>query len=147
MLPSSTHRPADNALGVTLVHHIAPFSGRTQLPLPSHSRHRSVGSSGSSGGMTSPKVSEQAGAAAADALSSHAPTSHPPHTTNGLSDGGNGNGRAGSSGGGALVSGPFGAALPGIVAAFRRRVDAEFKGLYTWFEDESLHVTVRALMG
>lgn len=35
----------------------------------------------------------------------------------------------------------------GLVSAFRRRVDAELPGMYTWFDDTSLHVTIRSLMG
>lgn len=38
-------------------------------------------------------------------------------------------------------------ALPDIVRRFRARVDAALPGMYFWFADESLHITVRALMG
>ncbi|GIL55474.1 hypothetical protein Vafri_11033 [Volvox africanus] len=41
----------------------------------------------------------------------------------------------------------YGSDLPGIVGAFRDRVEAEMPGLYRWFKDSSLHSTVRALMG
>ncbi|EFJ44920.1 hypothetical protein VOLCADRAFT_121227 [Volvox carteri f. nagariensis] len=41
----------------------------------------------------------------------------------------------------------FGSALPGIIQAFRSRVDLELPGLYCWFRDDSLHSTVRSLMG
>ncbi|PNG99812.1 hypothetical protein TSOC_014398, partial [Tetrabaena socialis] len=41
----------------------------------------------------------------------------------------------------------FGSDLPGVVRAFRRRVDEELPGLYRWFGDASLHSTVRSLMG
>eukprot|EP00798_Chlamydomonas_sp_ICE-L_P021228 gene21228-28144_t len=41
----------------------------------------------------------------------------------------------------------YGYALPFIIRSFRRRVDAELPGMYTWFADESLHLTIRALMG
>jgi hypothetical protein len=35
--------------------------------------------------------------------------------------------------------------MPGAVDAFRREVDERLPGLYVWFEDESLHCTVRGL--
>ena len=35
----------------------------------------------------------------------------------------------------------------GIVDAFRQRVEQELPGMYTWFADSSLHVTIRALLG
>ncbi len=34
----------------------------------------------------------------------------------------------------------------GIVKAFRKRVDEALPGMYTWFQDDSLHVTLRALL-
>jgi hypothetical protein len=39
------------------------------------------------------------------------------------------------------------AALPEVVRRFRARVEEELPGLYAWFGEESLHVTIRALMG
>lgn len=42
---------------------------------------------------------------------------------------------------------PYGSALPAIIAKLRRQIDAELPGLYCWFDDASLHVTVRGLMG
>ena len=33
------------------------------------------------------------------------------------------------------------------VQRFRERVDAELPGMYAWFADCSLHVTLRAIMG
>mmetsp|Transcript_36916 Transcript_36916/g.82098 ORF Transcript_36916/g.82098 Transcript_36916/m.82098 type:complete len:272 (-) Transcript_36916:18-833(-) len=41
----------------------------------------------------------------------------------------------------------YATALPGIIRSLKQRVDAELPGLYTWFEEASLHVTIRALMG
>lgn len=43
----------------------------------------------------------------------------------------------------------FGYALPSIVQAFRQRIDRDplLAGMYVWFDDASLHVTIRALMG
>jgi hypothetical protein len=38
-------------------------------------------------------------------------------------------------------------ALPEVVRRFRARVEEELPGLYSWFGEESLHVTIRALMG
>ena len=35
--------------------------------------------------------------------------------------------------------------LPALVRQFRARVDSELPGMYLWFADESLHVTLRAL--
>ncbi len=35
--------------------------------------------------------------------------------------------------------------LPALVRKFRDRIDAELPGLYDWFADGSLHVTLRAL--
>lgn len=37
--------------------------------------------------------------------------------------------------------------LATMVRAFRERVDEELPGMYVWFDDSSLHITVRALMG
>ena len=34
-----------------------------------------------------------------------------------------------------------------IIRAFREEVDKILPDMYAWFEDSSLHVTVRALMG
>jgi len=36
--------------------------------------------------------------------------------------------------------------LPGTIHKFRERVEAALPGLYTWFDDSSLHVTVRAII-
>lgn len=41
----------------------------------------------------------------------------------------------------------YSVALPGIIRAFRERVDRELPGLYTWFDDQTLHITIRAVMG
>ncbi|KAG1677218.1 hypothetical protein FOA52_013416 [Chlamydomonas sp. UWO 241] len=41
----------------------------------------------------------------------------------------------------------LGSAFWDAVRAFRARVDAELPGMYTWFDESSLHITVRALMG
>ena len=46
---------------------------------------------------------------------------------------------------GAAEAGAAASALPALVAAFRARVDRELPGMYAWFADESLHVTLRAL--
>ncbi len=35
--------------------------------------------------------------------------------------------------------------LPALVRKFRDRVDVELPGLYDWFADSSLHVTLRSL--
>jgi hypothetical protein len=37
-------------------------------------------------------------------------------------------------------------ALPGIVSKFRAAIQAEFPQLYAWFDDASLHITVRAII-
>lgn len=37
-------------------------------------------------------------------------------------------------------------ALPGILANFRKAVEAEVPGMYAWFDEASLHVTVRAII-
>ena len=37
--------------------------------------------------------------------------------------------------------------LLNMIRAFREEVDYIVPGMYAWFEDSSLHVTVRALMG
>ena len=37
-------------------------------------------------------------------------------------------------------------ALLAAVGRFRRRVDAELPGMYAWFDDASLHITLRALI-
>ncbi|GIL85232.1 hypothetical protein Vretimale_10728 [Volvox reticuliferus] len=47
----------------------------------------------------------------------------------------------------ARAAADYGSDLPGIVRSFRDRVEAELPGLYRWFNDSSLHSTVRALMG
>ena len=36
--------------------------------------------------------------------------------------------------------------LAGIVSALRVMIDQELPGLYTWFEDSSLHVTIRGMI-
>ena len=36
--------------------------------------------------------------------------------------------------------------LAGIVSALRVMIDQELPGLYTWFEDNSLHVTIRGMI-
>ncbi|KAL6754391.1 hypothetical protein V8C86DRAFT_353040 [Haematococcus lacustris] len=41
----------------------------------------------------------------------------------------------------------YSSALPGIIKALRQRVDKELPGMFVWFEDASLHVTMRAIMG
>lgn len=41
----------------------------------------------------------------------------------------------------------FSSALPSVISAFRARVDKELPGMYAWFDDASLHITVRAIMG
>jgi hypothetical protein len=37
-------------------------------------------------------------------------------------------------------------ALPGAITKFRAAVQAEFPELYAWFDDASLHITVRAII-
>lgn len=37
-------------------------------------------------------------------------------------------------------------ALLAAIARFQRRVDSELPGMYAWFEDSSLHITLRALI-
>ena len=37
--------------------------------------------------------------------------------------------------------------LLNVIRAFREEVDNILPGMYAWFADSSLHVTVRALMG
>lgn len=38
------------------------------------------------------------------------------------------------------------AALRAAIQAFQRRVDAALPGMYAWFSDASLHITLRALI-
>lgn len=52
----------------------------------------------------------------------------------------------GGSGGPAPLDGRYSGALPGILAAFRARVDAELPGMYAWLSEPSLHVTIRGLI-
>lgn len=33
-----------------------------------------------------------------------------------------------------------------LITRFRQRVDAELPGMYAWFADSSLHVTLRAII-
>ena len=35
----------------------------------------------------------------------------------------------------------------GMVRAFQSRVEAQLPGLYSWFDERSLHITIRALIG
>ncbi len=37
--------------------------------------------------------------------------------------------------------------LSSVLQAFRHQVDLELPGLFSWFSDSSLHITVRALLG
>eukprot|EP01026_Neomeris_dumetosa_P069452 TRINITY_DN6867_c0_g1_i4.p1 TRINITY_DN6867_c0_g1~~TRINITY_DN6867_c0_g1_i4.p1 ORF type:complete len:239 (-),score=37.48 TRINITY_DN6867_c0_g1_i4:135-851(-) len=37
--------------------------------------------------------------------------------------------------------------LKEIIKLFQQRVDVELPGMYTWFDSDSLHVTIRALLG
>jgi hypothetical protein len=39
------------------------------------------------------------------------------------------------------------AQLRRLIDSFRARVDRELPGMYAWFADASLHVTLRAIMG
>jgi hypothetical protein len=43
-------------------------------------------------------------------------------------------------------SSAWGSALPGIVGKFKSAIEQEFPGLYAWFDERSLHVTVRAVI-
>ena len=47
---------------------------------------------------------------------------------------------------GATLVAPLHAAYTAQLAKFRKAVDAELPGAYAWFADDSLHVTVRALL-
>lgn len=38
------------------------------------------------------------------------------------------------------------AQIGGLIDRFRQRVDAELPGMYAWFADSSLHVTLRAVI-
>ncbi|GMH39638.1 hypothetical protein BSKO_07536 [Bryopsis sp. KO-2023] len=38
-------------------------------------------------------------------------------------------------------------ALKGVLRKFRERVEKDLPGMYTWFAEESLHVTIRGLIG
>jgi hypothetical protein len=40
----------------------------------------------------------------------------------------------------------YGTALPGILRRFRARVEAALPGIYAFFDEQSLHVTVRGLV-
>lgn len=40
----------------------------------------------------------------------------------------------------------YSSALPALIQAFRTMVNKELPGDYTWFEDSSLHITIRSLM-
>ena len=42
---------------------------------------------------------------------------------------------------------PSAAGLPAIFKEFRAAVDEAVPGMYAWFAPESLHVTLRAVMG
>jgi hypothetical protein len=52
--------------------------------------------------------------------------------------------------GGAAVAGQstaaWASALPGIISKFRGAIKTEFPELYAWFDDSSLHITVRAII-
>ncbi|KAK9815519.1 hypothetical protein WJX72_004976 [[Myrmecia] bisecta] len=58
------------------------------------------------------------------------------------------NGTAGSSSSSSICGQKAGAqALIRVIDRFRRRVEAELPGMYCWFPDQVLHVTLRALVG
>lgn len=42
---------------------------------------------------------------------------------------------------------PWSVALPGIIRAFASRVEMALPGMYDWFDEGSLHVTIRGIMG
>lgn len=44
------------------------------------------------------------------------------------------------------ASNGFSGALPGILRRLKERVDLELPGLYSWLNESSLHITIRALM-
>lgn len=52
----------------------------------------------------------------------------------------------GGSGGPAPAAPGYSTALPAILAGFRAKVDAALPGMYCWFSEPSLHVTVRGLI-
>ena len=47
---------------------------------------------------------------------------------------------------GATLVARVGDVLPSAVKRFKRRVDDALPGMYAWFDQESLHCTVRGLM-
>ncbi|KIZ02396.1 hypothetical protein MNEG_5561 [Monoraphidium neglectum] len=49
-------------------------------------------------------------------------------------------------GGAAGVDKAYSTALPGILRRFRARVDAALPGMYVWWDEASLHITIRALI-
>ncbi|KAF6251300.1 hypothetical protein COO60DRAFT_1561459 [Scenedesmus sp. NREL 46B-D3] len=122
------------ALGVTLVHELACFqqqqpSSTTQPPASAASGPRA--SSNSADGNT-PKSTTLLSSNLPDSSTAAAPSTSSSSSSSLAQLQGS--------------SGVWSAALPGIVSKFRAAVDAELPGLYAWFEEQSLHVTVRAII-
>jgi hypothetical protein len=79
--------------------------------------------------------------------------STPTHTRSNSSSslGNSGGGDAATAAAGAAAVGgqstaAWASALPGIISKFRGAIQTEFPELYAWFNDASLHITVRAII-
>ena len=120
MLPCSCRSPA---LGVTLVHELSCFKPQ-QPALSTLTRSNPTTTSSSDPGQTTAAATEQTAVVSAStsvAVSGSA-----------------------SSASGATPA--WSSALPGIVSKFRAAVEREMPGIYAWFDESSLHVTVRAII-
>eukprot|EP00879_Flechtneria_rotunda_P011304 GHRR01011809.1.p1 GENE.GHRR01011809.1~~GHRR01011809.1.p1 ORF type:complete len:303 (+),score=102.57 GHRR01011809.1:136-1044(+) len=105
------------ALGVTLVHEPPCF---TQQRLPAEAISTAAGGSGDGAGeQLTARTSNSSG-------TSSVASSGPDSSSNNSS--------------------VWSSALPGIIAKFRAAVEAELPGMYAWFSNASLHVTVRAII-
>lgn len=112
------------ALGVTLVHELGlgqPLSATAAAAAAAASNTPTRANSGSSLGVGSGSGGSESTAAATAAAPS------------------------GTSGAGSSTT-AWSSALPGIITKFRAAVQAEFPQLYAWFDDASLHITVRAII-
>ena len=108
------------ALGVTLVHEMGfgqPTSATAAAALEAAAA-AAPAAAGSSAAHPAPEAATSHGGSAADS----------------------------STAGSAHQTAAWSSALPGIIAKFRAAVQAEFPQLYAWFDDASLHITVRAII-
>lgn len=116
------------ALGVTLVHELACFQQPSSSTPAAAATGGRISSSSSADGGT-PKATSLLGSILA------------PST---VFSGGNSSSSSLAQLQGS--SGVWSSALPGIMSKFRAAVEAEMPGLYAWFDEKSLHVTVRAII-